>query len=123
MNHTAGFDKYSDLQIETGLDDFENPDSGKPSSPESSIESITDIIVEGDLNCYYDWDDASERTVDVNGIDVSNKVVFENRIISDFFQSVGNRVLSIDDVSGSFNSNGIHLMSQLSFVSLTSSIR
>ena len=97
------------------MDDFENPDSGKPSSPESSIESITDIIVEGDLNCYYDWDDASERTVDVNGIDVSNKVVFENRIISDFFQSVGNRVLSIDDVSGSFNSNekAAHLMSQL----------
>ena len=30
---------------------------------------------------------------------------FSSRVLTDFFESVGNRVLSIDDVSGSFNSN------------------
>ena len=35
----------------------------------------------------------------------SDEIFFENRILTDYFQSVGNRVLSIDDISGTFNSN------------------
>ena len=30
---------------------------------------------------------------------VSDEIVFETRILQDFFESVGNRVLSIDDMS------------------------
>ena len=36
---------------------------------------------------------------------VSDEIVFNTRILQDFFESVGNRVLSIDDMSGTFNSN------------------
>ena len=36
---------------------------------------------------------------------LSNEIFFENKILTDYFQSVGNRVLSIDDISYLFNSN------------------
>ena len=36
---------------------------------------------------------------------VSDEIVFSNRVLTDYFESVGNRVLSIDDISGEFNSN------------------
>ena len=33
------------------------------------------------------------------------KLVFESRILQDYNESVGNRVLTIDDISGDFNNN------------------
>ena len=39
----------------------------------------------------------------INSNTISNGI-FANRIITDFSESVGNRVLSVDDVSNTFNS-------------------
>ena len=36
---------------------------------------------------------------------ISREIVFDNTILADYFQSIGNRVLSIDDFSDQFNSN------------------
>ena len=35
----------------------------------------------------------------------SDTINFENKILTDYYQSVGNRVVSIDDISDSFNSS------------------
>ena len=102
LNHTSGFAKFADYQLVS-----EETDEGdaivRPS--DSNIEIIVDIIGEGDLNCVYDFDFVSEGTQFVNGKMVSNEIFFENQILTDYFQSIGNRVLSIDDISVYFNSN------------------
>ena len=37
--------------------------------------------------------------------DFSDEIIFKTRLITDYSESVSNRVLSIDDISGLFNSN------------------
>jgi hypothetical protein len=98
LNHTAGFKRFADLQIET-------VGSVPVVAIDSNIETVVDIIGEGDLKCFYDYDDVTETDFYVNGKQFSNEIIFENRILSDYFQSIGNRVLSIDDISSQFNSN------------------
>ena len=66
---------------------------------------IVDCIGEGDLNCWHDFDLGRENLFPVNGQTVSDTVFFENVILTDYFESKGNRVLSVDDVSHTFNSN------------------
>ena len=102
LNHTSGFAKFADYQAES----FESDPGNAVVEPvEANVEIVIDIIGEGDLNCVYDFDFVSEGTQFVNGSLVSDEIFFENRILTDYFQSVGNRVLSIDDISGDFNSN------------------
>ena len=50
----------------------------------------------------HDFDLVTENNI--NGGTISDEMVFANRILTDYFESVGNRVLSIDDISGDFNS-------------------
>ena len=101
LNHTSGFLKFSDLMIENGAND--NTDAGiLPNDSVSDV--IVDIIGEGDLNCVYTFDLASENVIKIGSQLVSNEILFENRILTDYFESVGNRVLEIDDISNQFNS-------------------
>ena len=102
LNHTAGFDKYADLQIisvptntvEVGI------------TTDESIDIVTDIVGEGSLNIFYDFDLVTEETVQLGGkAYYSDTINFENKILTDYYQSVGNRVVSIDDISDSFNSS------------------
>ena len=102
LNHTSGFAKFSDYQL---VSQETNPGDNVVKPIESNIEVVIDIIGEGDLNCFYDFDFVSEGTQSINGVIASDEIFFENRILTDYFQSVGNRVLSIDDISGFFNSN------------------
>ena len=100
LNHTSGFAKFSDYVVESIED--------QPQSIVRAQESVTDLIVdvigEASLNCFYDFDFVSERTINVDGKVISTEIVFENRILSDYYESFGNRALSIDDISGEFNS-------------------
>ena len=57
------------------------------------------------MNCVYGFDLATENNRNQNSKIVSDEIIFSNRILTDYFESVGNRVLSIDDVSDQFNSN------------------
>lgn len=98
LNHTAGFKKFSDLQVVS-------EGSAPVVAIDSNIETVVDVIGKGELNCFYDYDNVTETDFYVNGLQFSNEIIFENRILSDYFQSVGNRVLSIDDISSQFNSN------------------
>ena len=101
MTHTAGFRKFADLQVYSSADS----DNAIVSTEDSNVENLIDIISEGDLNCYQDFDRASERGEFIDNVYISNEIVFANRILSDYLQSVGNRVVEIDDISSQFNSN------------------
>ena len=99
LNHTAGFEKFADLVID-------NNAAGIASAVDFQIETVVDLIGEGMLNCFPDFDGATEVTLDINGgKTISNEIVFENKILVDYFESRGNRVLKIDDFSNEFNSN------------------
>ena len=102
LSHTAGFAKFADYQLESTES---NPGQAITRPGDSNIEVIVDIIGEADIHCTYDFDLVSEGTQTINGQLASNEIFFENKILTDYFQSIGNRVLSIDDISGQFNSN------------------
>ena len=71
----------------------------------TNFQVVTDIIGVVDTHCVFDFDLVKENAlVGASGV-FSNEMIFSSRILTDFFESVGNRVLSIDDMSGSFNSN------------------
>jgi len=99
LNHTAGFEKFGDLVI----------DNNAPAivkAIETDISTVVDIVGEKSMYCYPDFDGATERTVNISGNKiVSNKIIFENKVLIDYFESRGNRVLGIDDFSNQFDSN------------------
>ena len=100
LNHTAGFKKFSDLQVTSQSEGILTP-----SVNDTEMSFIVDCIGEGDLNCFYDFDFVRENLFDINGVRFSDTVFFENIVLTDFFESKGNRVLSVDDISGQFESN------------------
>jgi len=96
LSHVAGFERFSDYVVETT--------SQKTATPSTvDVETIADIVSIESLNCYVDYDDGFERTLSINGKTISNKIIFKNRILIDYFESIGNRVLPIDNFSGEFN--------------------
>ncbi|NDB85421.1 MAG: hypothetical protein EB127_22370, partial [Alphaproteobacteria bacterium] len=71
----------------------------------TSVEVINDIIGVVDLNCVYDFDLVGENALNIGSSTFSDEIKFSSRVLTDYFESVGNRVLSIDDISSQFNSN------------------
>jgi hypothetical protein len=108
LNHTTGFVKFSDYQLETPAT-FVEVDSNSlvvnVPSDLTSIDVISDIISVVSLNCVYDFDLVRENSLQIGSQIFSDEIIFSNRILTDYAESVGNRVLSIDDISSQFNSN------------------
>ena len=102
LNHTLGFKKFSDYQLETMN---ENNMSVGLTTALTTLSAVNHLDGFASLNCVYDFDLATENNLNQNTKTISNEIIFSNRILTDFFESVGNRVLSIDDLSGQFNSN------------------
>ena len=103
-NHTLGYRKFGDLQIETTN---KSPIRIGLSTELTDLSIISSLGGFTDTNCVFDFDIARENNLNFdieNGI-LSDEIILENRILSDFTESVGNRVLSIDDLSSQFNSN------------------
>ena len=101
-NHTLGFRKFADYQLESN--NSNNMTVGV-STDLTNLTLIKDVDSFVSLNCVFDFDLVKENNFNLNNKLVSDEIIFSNRILSDFFESVGNRVLSIDDVSSQFNSN------------------
>jgi hypothetical protein len=103
LNHTSGFKKFSDYQLESnvGL----GSTSVRLTSDTTSIEVISDLVGVINLNCVYDFDLVSQNTLRIDNRVFSDEIIFTNRILQDYSKSIGNRVLSIDDISPQFNSN------------------
>ena len=102
LNHTLGFKKFSDYQLETTNS---NSMTVGLSTALTNFSVVNDLQGFASINCFYDFDLATENNLNLNSKVVSDEIVFANRILTDYFESVGNRVLSIDDISGQFNSN------------------
>jgi len=99
LNHTSGFKKFSDYQLEStvGID--------TTSIGFASIEVVSDLIGVVNLNCVYDFDLVRENALQIGNKILSDEIIFSNKILTDYSESIGNRVLSIDDISSEFNSN------------------
>ena len=102
LNHPAGWKKFSNLLMvsrdlaNTGIrTDQDNGD----------VSSVVDVISRVDTYCLYDWDLASENDLSINGVISSDEIIFNSQLIQNYFESIGNRVLSIDDISDQFNSD------------------
>ena len=67
-----------------------------------NVDAVNEVTGFGNFNCVHDFDLVTENNI--NGGTISDEMVFANRIFTDYFESVENRVLSIDDISGDFNS-------------------
>lgn len=107
LNHTAGFRKFADYQLESyvGFGDDSGDTGGVVTPPESDFSIVVDINGKGKLSCVHDFDIVTENNLNQNGQIVSDEIIFGNRILQDYFESVNNRVLRIDDISDQFNSN------------------
>ena len=101
-NHSIGFKKFGDLQVESRNDE-------QPASIGLTT-SLTDMTIDYgiseyiDTNCVFDFDLGRENNINFDETSVlSDEIVFKSKILSDFSESVGNRVVSIDDISPLFN--------------------
>jgi hypothetical protein len=101
LNHTSGFKKFSDLIVESstlvsGINTEQNL---------GDVSGIADLSSFIDLNCVYDFDLVRENNSNIDGEIKSDEIIFNSRIIQDYIESIGNRVLLIDDIGDQFNSN------------------
>ena len=100
LNHTAGFKRFGDLVINSIADGFAGISTVQDSG---SFDVITDLYSTVSTNCYYDFDLVRENNVTIDGQLFSNFIDFNSRILQNYIESIGNRVLTIDDISGTFN--------------------
>jgi hypothetical protein len=102
LNHTAGFKKFSDLIVESAPETF----SGISTSQDlGDFSGITDLSRFVDLNCVNDFDFVKEVTINIDNSIKSNEITFNSTILQDYIESIGNRVLTIDDIGEKFNSS------------------
>jgi hypothetical protein len=101
LNHASGFQKFSDLIIESI--DLTNVgiDANQNNGYYVSINTLNSVI---DLDSVIDFDLAFESSFITNEYRVSDQIILNAAIIQDYSESVGNRVLLIDDISSSFSS-------------------
>jgi hypothetical protein len=102
MNHTAGFKKFSDLIVESSELQFSGISTEQNSGDFTGNVDLISVIK---LNCINDFDLATEKTLGIDSNIISDKIIFKSATIQDYFESIGNRVLSIDNISNQFNSN------------------
>ena len=98
LNHTSGFKKFSDLQVESTPSVKLTPTSLDGTSVVIKMDSMYD------LNCYYNYDLVHENYLTNGVVSFSDEINFTTRILTDYSQSIANRVLRVDDISPLFNS-------------------
>lgn len=98
LNHTSGFKKFSNLDVEVI-----SPYSGiQTSQGFGNVNELVNLDSVIDITCKNDYDLVSENNNLFNSVLASNKINFESRELFDFFNCIGNRVLSVDDISSQF---------------------
>lgn len=92
LNHTAGFKKFADYELES-------TSSAGIQTYVSNCDVTNDLIGVVDLNCVPDFDLVSENYLSSGA---SDEITFSSKILTSYYQSIGNRVLQIDDISSQF---------------------
>lgn len=98
LNHPRGFKGFADYQLES------ESSVGAISQLENIVDVSVDIVSVSDLNTYYNFDASRENKIQINSSTVSNEILFDGKILEDHILSIGNRVISIDDISWQFDS-------------------
>ena len=99
LNHTLGFKKFGNLILNSNSND-----SGITTSQnEGFFSSVCDLNSIVDIECVQDFDLVSENSFYINKILTSDEIIFNSVILQYYSESVGNRVLIIDDISENFN--------------------
>jgi len=101
LGHVAGLAKFADLRVESTE---QTPGGLVVTSAQSDVEVVIDVISESSIHCWHDFDNVSENSFYVDSNLTSDQINFDNKILVDYNESFGNRVLSIDDFSDTFNS-------------------
>jgi len=103
LNHISGYKKFSDLIIESPRALGEIVGVGATAATVSDVNVVTDFVQFANFNCYDYFDLATENAYYISNLLVSDEVIFGNIEIQDYTESIGNRVLVIDDISSQFN--------------------
>jgi hypothetical protein len=102
LNHTLGFKKFSDLILNTaannnlGISTFQN---------DGLFSSTCDLNSIVDVDCIQDYDLVYENSFYIDETLTSDEVIFNSVILQDYSESIGNRVLTVDDISDEFNTS------------------
>jgi len=100
LNHALGFKKFGDMQIISESEES----TATVSTPEiADVEVSLSLENSAQTYCKYDFDLGVEKTISFGPRNLSNEVIFNNRIITDYVESIGNRVLAIDNISTLFS--------------------
>jgi hypothetical protein len=100
LNHTVGFKKFGDIRIESTDSTFIGISTEQD---QGNFVGIADLVSEIDLNCISDFDLAKEKTINIDSLLLSKEILLNSVPLQDEFQSIGNRVLLIDDISDQFS--------------------
>ena len=101
MSHTAGFLKFSDLVVESEDKIFQGVYSDYNGADVTVVVDLDGAI---DLDCYPYFDLVTENSLlGANSGSLSDEIFFNSRVLTDYFESFGNRVLTIDDITPQFN--------------------
>ena len=98
LNHTAGFKKFSDLVI-TSDTSSAGISTEQNDGDFSSTVDISEVI---DLNCTYDFDLVTENNLNIDQSIKSDQIIFNSRLLQDYIESNGNRVLYLDNIGDQF---------------------
>lgn len=102
LNHTSGFRRFSDLQVISTPEEFSGISTSQRADP---LEIVVDLNSQVDVNCVFDFDLVSENYFFIDDVLSSDEIYLDSRVIQDYSESIGNRVLVIDDISNEFNTS------------------
>ena len=68
----------------------------------SGLSDVNSIV---DVDCIQDFDLVSENNFYIENALTSDEIIFNSVILQDYSESIGNLVLSIDDISVDFNTS------------------
>ena len=98
LNHTAGFKKFGNLLVNSTHDNvgFEKEQNL------GGVEVVNDLQSVMNVNCFHDFDIVTENYFNINDTIKSNEIYFNSRRIQNYIESIGNKVVLIDDISDKF---------------------
>ncbi len=103
LAHPSGLKRFSELQVVSDAEKRSEDTVGLTQTQTGSgFLGIADIDSYYDLNCVHDIDLATENNIKDY---LSDEVRFNSLVMVDYFESIGNRALIVDDISDQFNSN------------------
>jgi hypothetical protein len=111
LNHISGFKKFSDLDVEIknpnyiSKNNVETPYVGiETNQNNGNFTSFANIDSFAKFSCKVDYDLVSENSDIINSKLISDQIYFESKELVSYFDCIGNRVLSVDDISVQFRS-------------------